>query len=77
MLPGMQGWCTRPLSSPTTLSPEITGQCSQVHGLGVSAFGLVPGSAPWASLIAQLVKNPPAMQELLSHFSSVRLCVTP
>ena len=29
--------------------------------------------------IAQLVKNAPAMQELLllSHFSRVRLCVTP
>ena len=35
-------WCTRHLSSPTAHSLEIRGQCSQVHGLGVSAFGLVP-----------------------------------
>ena len=45
----------------------------------------------WTSLVAQMVKNPPAMQEtwirslgledplllLLSHFSRVRLCATP
>ena len=45
----------------------------------------------WVSLVAQLVKNPPAMQEtwirslgledplllLLSHFSRVRRCATP
>ena len=34
----------------------------------------------YSSLIAQLVKNPPAMQELLlllSHFSRVQLCATP
>ena len=30
--------------------------------------GSLPLASPWASLVAQLVKNPPAMQETLVQF---------
>ena len=62
-----------------------------VPGLGRSAGEGIgyPHQYSWASLVAQLVKNPPAMREtwvrslgwedplLLNHFSRVQLCATP
>ena len=37
-------------------------------GILVPQPGIKPGPLHWASLIAQLVKNPPAMQEALVQF---------
>ena len=51
-----------------------------VKFLGNPIFTLLLQRILGASLVAQLVKNPPAMQELLlllSHLSRVWLCATP
>ena len=87
------------LSNKISVGKESTcnaGDPGLVPGLGRSAgegkiCWIYPFQCSWASLVAQLVKNPPAMQEtwirslgledplllLLSHFSRVRLCATP
>ena len=42
------------------ISKETTGVCMYLKNSGVRKYGEFPY---WASLVAQMVKNPPAMQE--------------
>ena len=59
-----------PGSSAGKESACTTGDLASIHGLGRSAGEGIgyPLQCSWASLVAQLVKNPPAKQE----FSSVQ-----
>ena len=46
-----------------TLRSLLQHQILKTSILWLSAFFMVQLSQPWASLVAQLVKNPPAMRE--------------
>ena len=74
MLPGVKAPWGGPASSSNSISPATTKECllfaSPVltHCLITSHEELIICPSSGTSLIAQLVKNPPAMQEILVQF---------
>ena len=71
LLPAAAAAAAKSLQSCPTLWHPIDGSPPGSPSLGFSRqehWSGLPFSTPWASLIAQLVKNPPAVEETLVQF---------
>ena len=64
--PRQESWSGLPRPPPGDLPNPGIEPVSQVYLHW--QVGSLPLASPWASLVAQLVKNPPAMQETLVQF---------